>query len=163
MTDQVQGSDQGELFAEPYDPMDMGAYEAELQRIFTPTEDGPFGPSREWYFKILDEDYKGRVIKKFTSQSFAPSSTQRMYVEALLGRAVEDGERLQFSELTGLPCILHIGHKRTERGTFETVESISPIRRRRGGAGRTQEQPPPDTPRPPRGQQEEIDEENPPF
>lgn len=129
----------GEFYAEPYEPMEMGAYEARLIKIVSPEKDGPYGPQYEWYFEVLDPDYEGQEIKAFSSRSFTPNSKARQWVSAIIGHEVQEGERFSFGDLTGKRVTLHIGHNKTERGTFEKVEGLSPVRKRK----RQQAQPEP--------------------
>ncbi len=50
--------------AEEYEAVEIGAYEAVVERIDS-NEEGPFGPQLEWYFKVKDPDYEGKQLKAF--------------------------------------------------------------------------------------------------
>ncbi len=141
------------FLAEDYEAVEIGAYEATVDRIES-SEEGPYGPQLTWHFKVTDPDYLGKQIKAFSSQAFNPQSKPWAWVEAILRRKVEVGDEIIFTDLIGEKVVLNIGHKETERGTFEKIESLSPVRK---GKKKTEAKPPPIE------LEEEDEEEGPPF
>lgn len=53
------------------------------------------------------------------------------WVQALLGRPIEDGEEIDLDNLTGTECLLDITHKQTEQGTFERIAGVRQVRKKR--------------------------------
>jgi hypothetical protein len=120
--------EQRSFLAEPYIPIEVGPYEFEVAKIEGPQE-GKFGPQLVWHFKCLDPEYDDKTIKAFSSASFNPRTKTWEWTEAVLGRKIQMGERIGFDDLVGQKVIVHISHDEKERGTFEKVQTLTPIRR----------------------------------
>ena len=116
------------LKAEEYEPMEVGDYRATFTRY--EEDEGIHGPMVKWFFDLQDEDYEGRSISGISSTSFNPMSKMWAWVQALLGRPIEDGEEIDLDELIGREVMIDVDHKQTERGTFERIASLRPVRKR---------------------------------
>ncbi len=126
------------LKAEEYKPMEPGDYRARFTGY--EEDEGVHGPFVKWYFEVLDEEYAGRSLKGVTSTSFNPLSKMWAWVQALLARPIEDGEEIDLDDLVGREVMLDIEHQKTERGTFERIAGVRPVRKRKdegeaGGSG----------------------------
>ena len=53
------------------------------------------------------------------------------WAQGLLGRAIQPGESIDLEDLIGNECMLTLGHKETDRGTFATVDAVNPVRRKK--------------------------------
>lgn len=116
------------LKAEEYEPMKMGDYRARYTG-YEKVDEGQHGPFVKHFFTILDEEYAHRSLKGVTSTAFNPMSKLWAWVQALLGRSIEDGEEIDLDDLVGRECWLDIEHQRTDRGVFERIVGVRPIRR----------------------------------
>jgi hypothetical protein len=70
-----------------------------------------------WFFLVTDEGpWKGKEIRGDTSTAFTahPNCKAYNWVQAITGRAYEDGEELDTDELIGLPCRIIIQHKKPD-------------------------------------------------
>jgi len=113
---------------------DPGAYRAKLKAI-EETERPNFDtgdpePCRDWTFEILEEGYEGQTLKGRTSMSFGPRSKARAWVEGLMARRIETGEKLGLNDLLGKECDLSIVNNDTDRGTFANITSVNPVRKK---------------------------------
>lgn len=129
-------TEQRSFKAEPYVPMDLGSYEFKVTRIEGP-EEGKFGEQYIWHFECLDPEYdssseNSKTIKAFSSVTFNPRSKPWEWAEAILGRKISMGEEIGFDELLGKRVMIHVDHKETERGTFERIAALTPVRRKKG-------------------------------
>ena len=117
------------LKAEEYEPMEVSDYRDKFTGY--EEDEGIHGPFVKWYFEVLDEEYPGRSLKGISSTAFNPMSKMWAWVQALLGRPIEDGEELELDDLIGRECLLDIDHHKTERGTFERIVGVRPTRKKR--------------------------------
>jgi hypothetical protein len=115
--------------AEEYEPMEVGDYLAKFTRY--EEDEGIHGAMVKWFFTLEDEDYSGRTISGISSTSFNPMSKMWAWVQALLARPIEDGEEIDLDDLIGRQVMIDVDHKQTERGTFERIASLRPVRRKK--------------------------------
>jgi hypothetical protein len=114
--------------AEEYEPMEMGPYRARVKSY--EEDEMQFGPCFKWYFEITEEgEYEGKVLSGITSQAFNPKSKLYQWVQGIMGRTIKAGETIDLDDLVGKECMLNIGHKVKERGTFEVIDGVNPVRR----------------------------------
>lgn len=114
--------------------LEPGVYRAKLQSIAEAERSnfntGEPEPCLDWTFEVTEEGHEGQTLRGRTSTSFGPSSKARAWVEGLLARKIEQGERLDLPDVKGKPCDLSVKHKETERGTFANIESVNPVRKK---------------------------------
>lgn len=114
--------------------LEEGVYVAQLKDIRPNTRKKYNKPDEtedcyDWTFGVVEEGYEGVEVYGRTSTNFGPSSNARTWVQALLGRKVEQGEELDLPDLKGKECMLSIYHNETDRGTFANINSVNPVRR----------------------------------
>ena len=113
---------------------DPGAYRAKLKAIEETErsnyDTGEPEPCRDWTFEILEEGYAGQTLKGRTSMSFGTRSKARAWVEGLMARRIEAGEKLGLNDLLGKECDLSIVNNDTDRGTFANITSVNPVRKK---------------------------------
>ena len=119
------------LRAQEHEPPDQGVYRAKLVEL--QEDEGQFGSFVKWFFELLEEDYDGQTIRGQASgpESFTAATKMWQWAQALLGRAIQPGENIDLEDLIGNECMLTLGHKETERGTFATVDAVNPVRRKK--------------------------------
>jgi hypothetical protein len=117
------------LKAEEYEPIELGDYRAKFTRY--EEDEGIHGAMVKWFFDLQDEDYQGRSISGISSTAFNPMSKMWAWVQALLGRPIEDGEEIDLDDLIGREVMIDVDHKQTERGTFEKIAGLRPVRRKK--------------------------------
>ena len=62
-------------------------------------------PYLRWNFEVYtDEDPDGVDLVKNTSQSFGPKSNARKFVQALLGKPIQPGEKVKITDHLPLDC-----------------------------------------------------------
>jgi hypothetical protein len=114
--------------------LEPGVYRAKLQKIEEnerPNFDtGEPEPCRDWTFEVVEEGFEGQTLRGRTSMSFGPRSKAREWVSGLLGRKIEQGDRIEEDDLIGKECDLSIVHKETDRGTFANINSVNPVRKK---------------------------------
>ena len=115
--------------AEEYTAVEIGDYRAKFTRY--EEDEGIHGAMVKWFFDLQDEEYEGRSISGISSTSFNPMSKMWAWVQALLGRPIEDGEEIDLDELIGREVMIDVDHKVTERGTFEKIAGLRPVRRKK--------------------------------
>ncbi len=96
-----------------------GDYVATLQKL-EPGQVGKFGPTIKWTFfmapdlnepdsVVVQEDGETPAeLWQFTSTKMTPQSTARPWVEAFMGRPLEEGEQVRPGELVGKRIIASI-------------------------------------------------------
>lgn len=119
---------------EEYTPMEIGVYEARVKSIEEDPE-GQFGPQVFFQLEILDEDYEGRVLKAWASMPengrMTPVHKLHGWLSAIRGSVIREGESVSTDELVGKRVMVQVGHKVKDRGTFEKVEGLTPVRRKK--------------------------------
>jgi hypothetical protein len=117
--------------AQVHEPPDQGIYRAKL--VDLQEGEGQFGPFVKWFFELLEEDYEGQTIRGQSSvpESFTAGTKMWQWAQGLLGRAIQPGESIDLEDLIGNECMLTLGHKETDRGTFATVDAVNPVRRKK--------------------------------
>lgn len=115
--------------AEAYEPMEAGDYRAVFTRY--EEDEGIHGEMIKWFFDCEDEDYPGRTISGISSTAFNPMSKMYAWVGALMGRPIEDGEEIDLDSLVGREVMIDVDHKQTERGTFERIAGLRPVRKKK--------------------------------
>jgi hypothetical protein len=117
--------------AQEHEPPEPGIYRAKLGDL--QESEGQFGPFVKWFYELLEEGYEGQTIRGQSSipEAFTAATKTWQWAQALLGRPIRPGEVIDLEDLIGNECMLTLGHKETERGTFATVEAVNPIRRKK--------------------------------
>lgn len=114
--------------------LEPGVYRAKLKNIEEAEranfDTGEPEACRDWTFGVIEEGHEGTTLKGRTSMSFGPKSKAREWVEGLLGRKIEVGEKLGLEDLLGKECDLSVVHKETDRGTFANINSVNPVRKK---------------------------------
>lgn len=118
--------------------LEPGAYRARLRGIEEADgsnfETGDPEKYRRWTFEILEEGFEGTELLASSTMAFGPRSKARRWVEALLGRKVESGEKIGLEDLQGLEVDLGVVLKETDRGSFAKIDSVNPVRKKRRAA-----------------------------
>lgn len=117
--------------AEVYEALDEGVYRAKLAGL--EEDEGEYGPFVKWYFQILEEDYEGQSVRGQSSipKSFNSATKMWQWAQGLLGRAIQAGENIDLEALVGKECMITIGHKETDRGTFARIDAVNPVRKKK--------------------------------
>lgn len=114
--------------------LEPGAYRAKLTKIEerdgTNYETGDPEVFRSWVFEITEEGYEKQEIFGNSTMAFGPKSKAREWVEALMGRKLESGEKFEYEDLYGKEVDLGIVLKDTDRGTFPRINAINPVRKK---------------------------------
>jgi hypothetical protein len=82
-----------------------------------------------WTFEILDEGYEHKTLTSLSGTSMGfklngEPAKARVYAEALLGHALDVGEKFTSDELLGNEATLHIDNEKTPRGEFARVVAV---------------------------------------
>lgn len=117
--------------------VEPGAYRARLLDIEI-TEGKNFDTGepedqRKWTFGLLEEGFEGQTLVAYSSMSFGPKSKARKWVEGLLGRKIEAGDKVDLPELKQAECDLGVVNKETDRGSFAKIETVMPVRKKARG------------------------------
>ncbi len=122
--------------------LEPGAYRARLQGIEEADgsnfETGEPEKYRRWTFEILEEGFEGTELFASSTMAFGPRSKARKWVEALLGRKVEGGQKIGLEDLQGLEVDLGVVLKETDRGSFGKIDSVNPVRKKSRAAEQTE-------------------------
>jgi hypothetical protein len=96
-----------------------------------------------WWFEVTGGEYKGRRVKGQTDLRLSnhPRNKFRMWAEALLGRDLPVGMKIDTDDLVGLACELSIKHKADKKDASKKYEEIDEVMPLDGGAGWSQEPP----------------------
>ena len=113
-----------------YEPLEPGDYRAKFTGY--EEDEGEHGPFVKLFFELLDEEHAGKILTGIAYTKFNPMSKLFAWTQALLGRPIEDGEEIDLDDLVGRECMLDIEHRKTERGTFERVVAVRPVRKKKG-------------------------------
>jgi len=101
-----------------------GLYQGRLTAIEERSSDN--GPYLRWTFAI---DHKGDEVEvsALSSTKFSPTAKARKYAEALLGRAIKEGEELAPDELYGCTCQVMVTiDTLSDGGSINRVEQVLP-------------------------------------
>ena len=144
--------------AQEHEPPEQGVYRVKL--VDLQEDEGQYGPFVKWFFELLEDDYEGQTIRGQTSipESFTTATKMWQWAQGLLGRAIQPGESIDLEDLIGNECMLTIGHKETERGTFATVDAVNPVRRKK-----PKKQAPPEPSEVEEDDEDDDEFESPPF
>lgn len=86
------------------------------------------GPYLRWTFAI-DQQGDEVEVSALSSTKFSPMAKARKYAEALLGRAIQEGEELAPAELYGCTCQLVVTiDALSDGGSVNRVEQVLPCR-----------------------------------
>jgi hypothetical protein len=127
-----------EYVVESYDVIPPGLYEVEMKSIvekaaFFTNEDSGDEERRkyfQWAFEVVnDEEYAGRKLTANVSDKFGPRSKQRQWVESMLGRGLETGERFNTESLIGGVYHATVHHVTKGDQTFAEITSLNKIRK----------------------------------
>lgn len=115
---------------------DEGKYTVECLRIEEAPDNG-FGVGVRWVLALYEGDQRvkndGGYDYEFwqtTSPNMGPKARARQYVEAFLGRPLEEGERINPNDLPGLRCTGMVIHEesKTKVGVMNAkLVSVKPL------------------------------------
>lgn len=98
----------------------------ELESTKYSDDDGNPSKYRLWIFKVLSpKKFKGEEIAGSTSMFFSPNAKARKWCETLVGRKLEEGERVEFEDLTDKP--VHLNAVPNKDGSKMFVDAIFPL------------------------------------
>jgi hypothetical protein len=107
-----------------------GSYDATLLSIEL-MDATPNSPNQDqwlkWTFHVYDSE-EGVELTAGSSQRFGPKAKARLWVEALLGRKLDEGEEVEMATLAPRDCQTVV--KRDDKG-FARITEVLPVRRRR--------------------------------
>ena len=103
----------------------------------------PSKPRVRWIFEVVQvldgepddegndpEDFVGEEFHGYTSLNMHKRATMRGWAQGLLGREIEDGERVESSDLIGKAGRCNVIHYEKQNGsTGHKIESIRPYRK----------------------------------
>lgn len=118
-----------------WEVLEEGSYEATLEDIERRTiviqEDGQ-ETEREVFNWIFDVD--GIKVRGTTSTIISTRSKAGKWVEALLGRRLEDGETIKKGDLIGRKCLVYVIQKPGKVGdiVFNNVKDVMPLPKKGG-------------------------------
>lgn len=145
-----------EINPEGYDTLEPGVYAVELDNVeerasTRPNEKGEIDPWLLWKFAVVEEGYdthpNGEQRYVWTTSSTKTGihpvtkkpARAIQFVEALLGRSLEDGETADMAELIGSVCMASVITKFDEKGNLRNnIDSLSPVRKGKGAAAPAQ-------------------------
>jgi hypothetical protein len=113
--------------ATEYEPLDPGLYVGRFVEIREAKSE--HGAYYRRIFEIRDEDYGGRQIHANVSEKFGPSSKARQWVEAMIGRRLGNGERVDTDSLLGRDFHVTIVNVEKDGRTYDNVASVNAIRK----------------------------------
>ena len=108
-----------------YEVLDPGVYPATFISV-TPRDDDPFGPDLEWAFSVFTDEITEVEITGRSGTSFGPNTKARECAKALLGRPLQQGERIDFRTLFGTRCQLLLEVVEKEKGSFNRIIRVLP-------------------------------------
>ena len=110
------------LTAQGNEPIPTGEYRVELTAIELST--GQYGDQLKWTFHVLD---KGRNLVAYSTLSPSLASKCMRWASALLGRAIQAGESVNFDALVGKTAVATVVRKRKDDGTeYNAIEDLMP-------------------------------------
>ncbi len=122
--------------ASEHEAMEPGQYRARLTKL--EEDEGQFGPFVKFFFEVIgDEDYAGESISGIASLKLTPDTKLWQWYSGLKGQPPEKGREIDLEEILDNECMLVVGHKTTDRGTFATIDAAHPVRRHRRGQEET--------------------------
>lgn len=95
-----------------------GTYTATLEKV--ETDQGQFGTYRKWHWLVQVNDQL-QSLSSITSANTGPQSKSYLWLQAIMGRALQAGEKIE--DPTGSRCVLTIG---TNEKGFSTVLTVAP-------------------------------------
>ncbi len=109
--------------------LDEGMYPAVVTKL--EPSDGQYGPQLKWYFDVEHGDESVEVTAFGSNRKegkLGRKTKLREWAEAILGRPLQQGERLRSDDLLNKPCRVKITIVDTEKGEFNKVEKVLPAR-----------------------------------
>jgi len=110
------------ITAQSGEPLPTGEYRVELTAIELST--GQYGEQLKWTFQVLE---KGLNLVAYSTLSPSLASKCMRWASALLGRAIQAGEQVDFEALVGKTAVAVVVRKRKEDGSeYNAVEDLLP-------------------------------------
>ena len=110
------------ITAQGTEPLPTGEYRVELTAI--ELSNGQYGEQLRWTFSVPD---KGRTLVAYSSLSPSLASKCMRWASALLNRAIQAGEQVDFEALIGRHAVATVVRKRKEDGTeYNAIEDLLP-------------------------------------
>jgi hypothetical protein len=102
-------------------PLEPGRYDAVIKTI--EIADTAYGKGLKWIFELaLDPPVKRTG---YSSMATGRGSKCKKWVEALLGRSVDDNERIDLDRFVEFRCRVLIDHRTNDEGeVYDVVESV---------------------------------------
>lgn len=109
-----------------------GVYTMKLKSIETKQSKDRINPDtgdpedfRLWIFDVLaPKKFKGEEFVDFSTMSFTPQSKPRRWVEGIMNRDLEEGERIEPDDIVGVPVHVQVGKNEKDR---MAILSINPL------------------------------------
>lgn len=107
------------------------------------TNEQKHGKALEWWFDVLDDRFPNRSVKGQTDfrVSNHPRNKFRMWAEAILGRELPVGMKIDTDDLTGMVCEISIRHRSDKKDPSKKYEEVDEVMPADGGAGFSDEPP----------------------
>lgn len=127
---------------------DEGKYTVECTAIEEAPDNG-YGPGVRWVLALYEGDRQATSdFWQTTSPSMGPKARARQYVEAFLGRPLEEGERVNPNDLIGKRCsgmVIHEPSKTKADQMVAKLVSVKPVGQAGSKAAPQKSAPAPDT------------------
>jgi hypothetical protein len=115
------------LTAQSNEPLGTGEYLVELTAI--ELVDGQYGKQLKWTFLVPDHK---RTLVAYSSFSASLNSKCMKWASALLNRAIEPNEQVDFEKLVGRTAIAVVVRKQKDDGSeYNRIDNLLPIRKSR--------------------------------
>ncbi len=115
------------ITAQSNEPIPTGEYRVELTAI--ELVDGNYGKQFKWTFAVPDE---GRTLTAYSRVSASLKSKCMQWASALLNRAIEPNEDVDFGKLVGKTATAVIVRKKKDDGTeYNSIDNLLPLRKAR--------------------------------
>jgi hypothetical protein len=112
--------------AEDYQPLPPGLYIGELLDVESRESDN--GEYRRWSWEIVEGPHIGQKVYANSSTNFGPQAKARQWVENILGRELEAGERIDIDDLVGGKHHLMVENVKRDGRVFDNVSAVHKYR-----------------------------------
>ncbi len=107
---------------------DEGKYTVECSAIEEAPDNG-YGPGVRWVLALYEGDRQATSdFWQTTSPNMGPKARARQYVEAFLGRPLEEGERINPNDLIGKRCTGMVIHEPSKTKADEMVAKLVSVK-----------------------------------
>jgi hypothetical protein len=109
-----------------YQTVPAGVYAAVLKEVEEKVSQAAGDLYWRWTFEVLKGPCAGAAIRANSSPKLSPKSKARGWAEAIIGRKLTTGERLDTEELINRNCQLVVKTQDRDGATFNDVSEVLP-------------------------------------